>query len=183
MKGKAADIYRAAIPVAVPVFFSAVSAFFRCKRERLTNGDRETMKPNHRMTRQRKLILEELRKSAIHPSAEEIFESVRRRLPRISLATVYRNLEILSQLGEIQQLHYGGTLKRFDGDPNNHYHVRCTCCGRIDHAPLDSVKEVEHELQAETNYKILGHRLEFVGLCPDCSKHMIAPGLKKSEKI
>lgn len=141
------------------------------------------MKPNHRMTRQRKLILEGLRESITHPSAEELYENVRRRLPKISRATVYRNLEILAQLGEIQQLHYGGALKRFDGDPQNHYHVRCTCCGRIDHAHMDAVKEVENEVQAVTNYKILGHRLEFIGLCPECSKHMIAPGLKKSEKM
>jgi len=140
------------------------------------------MKHSHRMTRQRRLILEELRESANHPSAEELYENVRRRLPRISRATVYRNLEILSQLGEIQQIHYGGALKRFDGDPKNHYHVHCTCCGRIDHAPLGSVKEVENELQAITNYKILGHRLEFIGLCPECSGHMIAPGLKKYKK-
>ena len=59
---------------------------------------------NFRMTRQRGIILEELRKINTHPSADEIYERVRKHLPRISLGTVYRNLEILSELGEIQKL-------------------------------------------------------------------------------
>ena len=140
------------------------------------------MKLNYRMTRQRKVILEALRQMKSHPCAEEIYEMVRKRLPKISLGTVYRNLEILADIGEIQQLHYGGTLKRFDGNPENHYHIRCTCCGRIEHAPLDSVEPVENGLQEKTDYKIIGHRLEFIGLCPECARHMIAPGLKKIER-
>jgi Fur family transcriptional regulator, peroxide stress response regulator len=138
---------------------------------------------NYRMTLQRKVILEELRKMDAHPSAEEIYEIVRKRLPKISLGTVYRNLEILSDLGQIQKLHYGGTLKRFDGTPENHYHIRCTVCGRIEHAPMDSANTIESDLQGKTNYRIISHRLEFIGLCPECSKHMIAPGLKKSEQL
>ena len=71
--------------------------------------------PNLRMTRQRRVILEELRKVKTHPSADEIYEIVRKRLPRISLGTVYRNLEILSESGDIQKLEPGCSLKRFDG--------------------------------------------------------------------
>jgi Fur family ferric uptake transcriptional regulator len=87
------------------------------------------------MTRQRQIILEELRKADTHPSADEVYETVRKRLPRISLGTVYRNLEILSELGEIQKLELGGDLKRFDRKPNKHYHIRCMNCGRVDDAP------------------------------------------------
>ncbi len=84
------------------------------------------LKPiQYRMTRQRQVILEELRHMNTHPGADEIHEVVRRRLPRISLGTVYRNLDILCELGEIQKLEFGGTLKRFDGDPGAHYHIRC----------------------------------------------------------
>ena len=72
--------------------------------------------PNLRMTRQRRVILEELRKVNNHPSAYEIYEFVRKRLPRISLGTVYRNLEILSESGDIQKLEPGCSLKRFDGN-------------------------------------------------------------------
>ena len=124
------------------------------------------------MTRQRKVILEELRCVTTHPSADEIYEMVRKRLPRISLGTVYRNLEILSQLGEIQRLELGGTLKRFDGNPKDHYHVRCLGCFRIDDAALDPLVDIEKGVRGATDYKILGHRLEFLGLCPNCiDKH------------
>jgi Fur family ferric uptake transcriptional regulator len=122
------------------------------------------------MTRQRQIILEELRKVDTHPSADEVYETVRKRLPRISLGTVYRNLEILSELGEIQKLELGGDLKRFDRNSNKHYHIRCMNCGRVDDAPIAPLNQVEDELYGATVYTIIGHRLEFEGLCPQCSK-------------
>ena len=117
----------------------------------------------YRMTRQRQIILEELRKVDSHPSADEVYEMVRKRLPRISLGTVYRNLEILSELGEIQKLELGGDLKRFDRKPNKHYHIRCLNCGRVDDAPIAPLNQVEDELYGATVYTIIGHRLEFEG--------------------
>lgn len=124
----------------------------------------------YRMTRQRQIILEELRKVDTHPSADEVYETVRKRLPRISLGTVYRNLEILSELGEIQKLELGGDLKRFDRNSNKHYHIRCMNCGRVGDAPIAPLNQVEDELYGATVYTIIGHRLEFEGLCPQCSK-------------
>ncbi len=121
------------------------------------------------MTRQRRIILEELRKVTTHPSADEIYEMVRKRLPRISLGTVYRNLEILSKLGGIQKLELGGTVKRFDGNPENHYHIRCLGCFRIDDMAVDPPAHIESDAERLTDYKIVGHRLEFLGLCPNCS--------------
>lgn len=123
-----------------------------------------------RMTRQRKVILEELRRMDSHPSADEVYEAVRREIPRISLGTVYRNLEVLSELGEIQKLELGGTIKRFDWNPNKHYHIRCLQCGRVDDAPVAPLTKIEDELYGSTVYEIVGHRLEFLGLCPNCSE-------------
>ncbi|MGD9079324.1 MAG: transcriptional repressor [Desulfobacterales bacterium] len=125
--------------------------------------------PNLRMTRQRKVILEELRKVNTHPSADEIYEIVRKRLPRISLGTVYRNLEILSESGEIQKLEPGCSLKRFDGDPSDHCHIRCVRCDRIADAPMVSDLEIDLDKVNTTNFEIIGHRLEFLGVCPICS--------------
>ena len=124
---------------------------------------------NLRMTRQRKVILEELRQMNCHPSADEIYEAVRRRLPRISLGTVYRNLEVLSELGKIQKLELGGRIKRFDWDTNKHYHIRCLQCGRVDDVPVAPLTRLEDELYGATVYEIIGHRLEFLGLCPGCT--------------
>ena len=123
---------------------------------------------NLRMTRQRKVILEELCKVKTHPSADEVYEMVRKRLPRISLGTVYRNLEILSESGDIQKLEPGCSLKRFDGDTSEHCHIRCVRCDRIADAPLPDVK-IDLEKVKSTDFEITGHRLEFLGLCSDCS--------------
>jgi len=128
-----------------------------------------------RMTQQRKVILEELKKINSHPGADEIYERVRKRLPQISLGTVYRNLEILSELGEIQNLELGGTPKRFDSNPEKHYHVRCIRCGRVDDVPIAPLKKVENEICGATVFTIIGHRLEFTGFCPECSEKNAFP--------
>jgi Fur family ferric uptake transcriptional regulator len=125
---------------------------------------------NLRMTRQRKVILEELRKLNTHPSADEIYEVVRHRLPRISLGTVYRNLEVLSELGEIQKLELSGLLKRFDWNTKKHYHIRCVRCSRVDDAPIAPLNKLDNELYGATVFEIIGHNLEFTGLCPECSR-------------
>jgi Fur family ferric uptake transcriptional regulator len=125
---------------------------------------------NLRMTRQRKVILEELRKLNTHPSADEIYEVVRHRLPRISLGTVYRNLEVLSELGEIQKLELSGLLKRFDWETKKHYHIRCVRCSRVDDAPIAPLNQLDNELYGATVFEIIGHNLEFTGLCPECSR-------------
>lgn len=123
---------------------------------------------NHRMTRQRRLILEVVLAMKRHPSAEEIYEEVRQKLPRISLGTVYRNLEVLSELGEIQKLELGGTQKRFDYRTDKHYHIRCIHCDRIDDAPIQVLNNIEENLTDATSYTVMGHSVEFLGLCPEC---------------
>jgi Fe2+ or Zn2+ uptake regulation protein len=126
-------------------------------------------RPNLRMTRQRRVILEELRKVNTHPSADEIYEIVRKRLPRISLGTVYRNLEILSDSGDIQKLETGCSLKRFDGNLSEHCHIRCVRCDRIADAPMLPELEIDLERFDSTDFEIIGHRLEFLGVCSICS--------------
>ena len=123
-----------------------------------------------RNTQQRTIILEELRKRKDHPSADELFSIVKKRLPRISLGTVYRNLEILSNLGEIQELKLSGSLKRYDWNPNKHYHIRCVNCDRVDNAPIAPLNQIEDDLYQATVFEIIGHNLEFTGLCPDCTQ-------------
>jgi len=121
-----------------------------------------------KMTKQRRVIVEELKKLKTHPTATLIYELVRKRLPRISLGTVYRNLDLLAEAGIIQKLETAGTQKRFDGTVENHYHVRCVQCGQVDDIPLPLLGEIEDLLGGLSNYKILSHRLEFQGVCPSC---------------
>ncbi len=128
------------------------------------------------MTRQRRVILEELRKLRSHPTADELYELVREQLPRISLGTVYRNLEILSQCGLIQKLELGGPQRRFDGNVAEHCHVRCTRCGRVADVAMAPPAGLDESARAASDYEIVGHRLEFVGLCPQCQ----AAGIRSS---
>ena len=93
---------------------------------------------------------------------------VRKRLPRISLGTVYRNLEILSESGEIQKLELGCSLKRFDGVAQDHFHIRCLDCDRVIDAPPDADICITHDLKKNTDFKLLGYKLEFIGICPAC---------------
>ncbi len=121
-----------------------------------------------RDTRQRRVVLEELMKLSSHPTAAELYELTRRRLPKISLGTVYRNLELLAQTGTIRKLGSVGSEARFDGNATKHHHVRCVCCGRVDDTHELRVEPVQHEHRHLAGYKILGYHLEFDGICPEC---------------
>lgn len=124
----------------------------------------------YRMTNQRQVILEEVRKVNTHPTADEVYEMVRKRLPRISMGTVYRNLEILSTLGLIQRIGPATSQMRFDGTTKNHYHMRCIRCGRVDDAPVQPVQNIENAVREASDYTIVGHRVEFIGICPACKE-------------
>jgi Fur family ferric uptake transcriptional regulator len=125
---------------------------------------------NFFITKQRQVILEELKKTNSHPTADEVFLMVRQRLPRISLGTVYRNLEYLSKNGMIQKLDWSGRQKRYDGNFKNHYHIRCLNCGRVDDVLIKPFSIVEETFRALTDYEIMGYQLEVVGLCAKCKK-------------
>jgi Fur family transcriptional regulator, ferric uptake regulator len=121
-----------------------------------------------RNSRQRQIILEEVLKEKTHPSAQEIYERVRQRLPKISLGTVYRNLDQLATHGLIQKIEGADGERRFDGELTEHYHVRCLYCGRLDDAALPWLSRLNQTFGKMSDYTILGHRLEFVGICPRC---------------
>ncbi len=121
-----------------------------------------------RMTTQRQVILEELQHLRTHPTAGELCQIVRKRLPRISLGTVYRNLEILSRSGVIQKIDVAGAEMRFDGDVSNHYHLRCLQCGRVADVEMEPFQGLEDRLAEVSEFTVLGHRLEFMGICPHC---------------
>jgi Fur family ferric uptake transcriptional regulator len=121
-----------------------------------------------RMTRQRRVILEELRRRHWHPTADELHRRVRRRLPRISLATVYRNLELLSERGVIRRLDAAGEPRRYDPVADHDCHVRCERCGRVDDLDCQPPGLDLGAFAGRTGYRITGHRFELVGLCPRC---------------
>jgi Fur family ferric uptake transcriptional regulator len=140
-----------------------------------------------RMTRQRRAILDALEKSRSHPTAHQVHQMVRRRLSQISLATVYRNLELLADQGLIQKLELGGAQMRFDGSPAEHYHVRCVSCGRVDDVAARPPISIRRAARRVKGYQILGHRLELIGLCARCKtrkrrSHQEAPAARQKPK-
>ncbi|MEE4166407.1 MAG: transcriptional repressor [Desulfocapsaceae bacterium] len=125
--------------------------------------------PNMRLTTQRQIILEELSKVKSHPTASEVYDMVRKRLPRIGLGTVYRNLELMAESGVILKLEVGGTQKRFDATTDLHYHIRCVDCGRVDDIELPVQQEINKIASENTSYQVLNHHIEFSGICEQCS--------------
>ena len=121
------------------------------------------------MTRQRRALLDAIGKDMTHPTADEVHRLVRRLLPRISLGTVYRNLDALAAAGLIQKVDLAGTQRRFDPLPEQHYHVRCTACGSVSDVTLAQMGFLHSAVRGKTDYTVTGHRLEFLGLCPRCS--------------
>lgn len=133
--------------------------------------------PNMRLTTQRQIILEELGKVTSHPTANEVYDMVRKRLPRIGLGTVYRNLELMADCGVILKLEVGGTQKRFDATVVPHYHIRCTSCGKVDDIDVEVQNSINQAAEAVSNYQILGHHIEFTGVCDNCSQNKYNGGI------
>ncbi len=123
---------------------------------------------NMRLTSQRQVILEELRKVKSHPTANDICDMVRKRLPRIGLGTVYRNLDLLAGRGIIKKLEVGGEQKRFDGDISQHYHIRCVECGCVEDIAVERQADLDKSAAACCDYKVLDHHVQFNGICGKC---------------
>jgi Fur family transcriptional regulator, ferric uptake regulator len=125
--------------------------------------------PQMRLTTQRQIILEELGKVTSHPTANEVYDMVRKRLPRIGLGTVYRNLELMAETGLILKIEVGGTQKRFDATTTPHYHIRCISCGKVDDIELPVMANINKTAADISQYEVLGHHIEFSGICSTCN--------------
>jgi len=128
-------------------------------------------KNDFRITPQRLAILRILATSKGHPSVEQIFEQVKKHFPTTSLATVYKTVSLAKKIGEVLELGFSDDSNRYDGNkPYSHPHVVCTQCKKIIDPNLASLTDMTHELTRETGFRILNHRLDFFGICPECQK-------------
>lgn len=123
-----------------------------------------------RMTDQRILILKILRSTKSHPTADWIYQEARKEMPNISLGTVYRNLRILAEAGEIIEMEYGSRYSRYDGNTDNHYHFKCRKCEKTYDVDVDLEKNLDKLVEDSLGAVIEEHRLEFYGVCKDCNK-------------
>jgi Fur family ferric uptake transcriptional regulator len=125
-----------------------------------------------RITKQKLIIIDELRKVRSHPTAQDVYAMVRKALPNISLGTIYRNLEMLSDNGDIQRLAFHSGKRRYDGNPQTHPHICCKTCGRVDDLPdsLGVNEKILRSLKDVCGYKITDYSIELLGICGDCRK-------------
>lgn len=125
-----------------------------------------------RNTNQRQLIFEFVARSLTHPTAEQIFQGVRKKLPRISLGTVYRNLEILENQGLITGLKYSKEHVRYHAGPDDHYHFVCDHCDKIEDLELSEMSDLNSQITKRHGVKVTRHTLFFYGHCADCKKYL-----------
>jgi Fur family transcriptional regulator, ferric uptake regulator len=129
-----------------------------------------TQEPMIRQTSQRQVILEELSRAKSHPTATDLYDLVRKRLPRIGLGTIYRNLDLMADKGLIRRIDVGGNQRRFDAITKTHYHIRCTCCGKVENLDIAISDEMISAASRSSFYKITGHSVEFTGECQKCQQ-------------
>lgn len=116
-------------------------------------------------------IVSILAQSEGHPTVDAIHARIQKDFPTMSLATVYRNIVLIKSLGEVLELGFPDGSNRYDGNkPYPHPHVICTQCRKIVDPDLDSLDELKQEVEVETRFTILNHRLDFFGICSDCAK-------------
>jgi len=125
----------------------------------------------YKTSRQRELILQILRSTKSHPAANWIFEEARKQMPNISLGTVYRNLNTLKEEGRIREISFGKGTDLYDGDLREHDHACCLICGRVEDVPHLSQRVDVTEVERVMGYRVHARRLEFFGVCPNCSNH------------
>jgi len=123
----------------------------------------------HRLTPQRMAVLKILATDEGHPSVEQIYERVKVDFPMTSLATIYKTVTLLKEMGEVLELGFSDDSNRYDGNkPYPHPHLICIKCKNIVDPQVAALSELHQEVAQSTNYRILSHRLDFFGICPQC---------------
>ncbi|MEG2322625.1 MAG: transcriptional repressor [Bacilli bacterium] len=119
-------------------------------------------------SKQREVILQVVKESMVHPTAEMVYIEARKILPNISLGTVYRNLNSLHEKGYIKHIVMPNDSSRYDRTLNDHYHMYCEGCNKVFDISYDLLKHIDNIVSDETGYKVLSHNLVFTGLCHEC---------------
>lgn len=119
-------------------------------------------------SRQREAVLVYLRSTKSHPTAERVYHELRREFPRISLGTVYRNLNLLADQGEILRLNCGDGVEHFDAITQPHNHFICRHCGKVLDLDIAPFEHIDTEADEKFPGRIEGHEIYFYGTCEDC---------------
>jgi len=126
---------------------------------------------NFRITPQRLAVLKILAKSEGHPSVEDIFKQVKPNFPTTSLATIYKTVNLLKEIGEVVQLDFSEESNRYDGNkPYPHPHLICIRCKAVVDPDVATISDLSKKLAKKTGYEIVNCRLDFFGICPRCQE-------------
>ena len=124
-------------------------------------------KPRTRETKQRREVYETIKGTHSHPTADWIFETVRKSVPKISLGTVYRNLSVLKEEGLVREIHGPDRRAHYDADLSPHAHFICESCGNI--SDVHSRLELDwRKIKELVGCEVTGQRVEFIGVCAGC---------------
>ena len=121
-------------------------------------------------SRQRELIKDFLMGRCDHPTADIVYMNIRQQIPNISLGTIYRNLALLADRGEIQRLRLGDGTDHFDADTSPHYHFICDKCGCVQDLRMDIPNDILDAAREHFNGQIAGHMTYFYGRCDRCCR-------------
>jgi len=138
-------------------------------KTRLAEMTAKLRERGHRLTPQRMAVLRILAASEEHPSVEQIYERMKADFPTTSLATIYKTVALLKEVGEVLELGFGSGSNRYDGNkPYPHPHLICIQCGRIVDPEVVTLRQLPQAVAQATGYQILDNRLDFFGVCPEC---------------
>lgn len=130
------------------------------------------MRPNtnkqQRQTKQKESILYILRNTRSHPTADIIYEELRKQIPNISKGTVYRNLKLLIESGLVSDINLNDTISKYEIKQQTHYHLRCEKCNKVSDIEIPVDKYLNKRVAQKTGLKISSHQLEFRGICINC---------------
>ncbi len=121
-------------------------------------------------SKQRELLISQLRRHRVHPTADALYAAVRAENPTISLATVYRNLNQLVDSGLVMRIPVPGQADRFDDKNDGHQHMLCTQCGSITDIPASALPDICGAVSANTGLDISACTMLFNGICKACEK-------------
>ncbi len=149
------------------------------KRKKLEQLERACRKNGLPVTVQRRAVLEALLDRHDHPTVDQLFEDVKRRIPGVSRTTVYRVLETLVQLGVSRKTHHFEAAVRFDARTEHHHHLICNSCNKVVDWEDRSVGQVRLPDARRTGFKVVDYSVYFEGLCSDCQKKFSSASEKK----
>jgi len=121
-----------------------------------------------RNTIQRNMVLDAVRKLHNHPTADEVYALVKEGYPNISRATVYRNLSLLCDAGEIRKREVPNSPDRYDHNTTNHYHVKCAVCGKFMDLDMEYLEDLNKKVTNTNGFVLTSHNIVFSGICEDC---------------